>query len=128
MEPVAFRMAVGVAGRCSLEKWGVARGFRPVDRDTPMLLPPELREWLPDQQQVWVVLDVVAQLDLSAIRGRDALGEAGREAYHPGMLTALLIYAYCLGIISSRRIKAGCSTDVAFRVITAQQRPDHSTL
>lgn len=93
-----------------------------------MLLSPDLREWLPEDHLAWLVLDVVAELDLSVITSRFRLGSTGREAYDPGMLTALLIYGYCQGVRSSRAIERACVTDVAFRVIAAQQRPDHTTL
>lgn len=106
----------------------MARDFRVVDRDSPMLLPPDLRDWLPEDHLAWLVLDVVGQCDLSAIEATFRRGGVGREAYDPGMLTALLVYAYCHGIRSSRAIEKACLTDVGFRVIAAQQRPDHSTI
>lgn len=106
----------------------MARWFRGVDRDAVMLLPPDLREWLPDDHLAWLVLEVVDQLDLSAMRAGYRLGSTGREAYDPAMMTALLVYAYCCGVRSSRVIERSCVTDVAFRVICAQQRPDHTTI
>lgn len=93
-----------------------------------MLLPPDLREWLPQDHLAYLVLLVVEQLDLSAVTGRYRRGGVGREAFDPGMLTALLIYAYAQGVRSSRRIEQVCVTDVAMRVVAGQQRPDHSTL
>jgi transposase len=99
-----------------------------VPRDAPMLLPPDLRDWLPEDHLAWLVLDVVGQLDLSAISGTFRRGSTGREAYEPAMLTALLVYGYCQGVRSSRMIERACLTDVAFRVIAAQQRPDHTTI
>jgi transposase len=106
----------------------MAREFKAVDRDTPMLLPPDLREWLPDDHLAYLVLTVVEQLDLSAVTGTYQRGGTGREAFHPAMLTGLLIYAYAQGVRSSRQIERACVTDVAMRVIAAQQRPDHTTL
>ena len=106
----------------------MAREFKAVDRDTPMLLPPDLRDWLPEGHLVYLVLSVVEQLDLSAIIGTYRRGGVGREAFDPAMLTALLIYAYAQGVRSSRQIERDCVTDVAMRVVAAQQRPDHSTL
>lgn len=106
----------------------MAREFKAVDRDTPMLLPPDLREWLPEGHLAYLVLDVVEQLDLSAITGTYQRGGVGREAFDPGMLTALLVYAYAQGVRSSRQIERACVTDVAMRLVAAQQRPDHTTL
>src|SRR2546428_185000 len=87
-----------------------------------------MREWLPAGHLVWFVLDVVERLDLTAFRARHRLGGVGREAYDPAMLLALLIYGYAVGERSSRRIQRLCGTDVAFRVICAQDVPDHSTI
>jgi transposase len=106
----------------------MARDFKAVDRDTPMLLPPDLRDWLPQGHLAYLVLAVVEQLDLSAIIGTYRRGGTGREAFDPAMLTALLIYAYAQGVRSSRQIERDCVTDVAMRLVAAQQRPDHSTL
>jgi transposase len=106
----------------------MARDFKAVDRDTPMLLPPDLREWLPQDHLAYLVLSVVEQLDLSAVTGRYRRGGVGREAFDPAMLTALLIYGYAQGIRSSRQLERACVIDVAMRVVAAQQRPDHSTL
>lgn len=106
----------------------MARNFRPVDRDTLMLLPPDMRHWLPADHLAWLVIEVVESLDLQAIRREYKLGSTGREAYDPAMLTSLLIYAYCVGERSSRQIEKACVTDVAFRVLSAQQAPDHCTI
>jgi transposase len=91
-------------------------------------MPPDMREWLPAGHLVWFVLDVVGGLDLAEFRAWHRLGGAGREAYDPGMLLALLIYAYAVGERSSRQIQRLCGTDVAFRVICAQDVPDHTTI
>jgi hypothetical protein len=93
----------------------VARSYRPVDRDQAFLLPPDMREWLPDDHLVWLVLDIVPGLDCSALHARHANIGAGRAAYDPEMLLALLIYAYCQGVRSSRQIQQRCLTaeDVA---------------
>jgi transposase len=107
---------------------GVAKGFRSVDRGQRFLVPPDMREWLPADHLVWFVLDVVAGLDVSVFRARRRLGGAGRAAYDPGMLLALLIYAYAVGQRSSRQIERLCHTDVAFRIVCAQDAPDHATI
>lgn len=106
----------------------MALEFKAVDRDSPMLLPPDLRDWLSEDHLAWLVLEVVGQCDLSAIMATFRRGSTGRQAYDPAMLTALLIYSYCQGMRSSRMIERACVTDVAVRVIAAQQRPDHTTL
>jgi transposase len=106
----------------------MAKGFRGVDRDQLMLLPVDMREWLPADHLAWYVIAVVEQLDLSQLEVKYPLGGVGRQAYDPAMMTALLVYAYCQGIRSSRQIERLCLTDVGFRVISAQQRPDHSTI
>jgi transposase len=106
----------------------MAREFRPVDRETPMLLPEDLRQWLPDDHLVWLVIDVLAGCDLSGIERSFRRGGRGRQAYDPMMLATLLVYAYCEGVRSSRAIERACVTNVAFRVVTAQQRPDHTTI
>ena len=87
-----------------------------------------MREWLPADHLVWFVLDAVAGLDVSVFRARRRLGGAGRAAYDPGMLLALLIYAYAVGQRSSRQIERLCHTDVAFRIVCAQDAPDHATI
>ena len=106
----------------------MAKGFRPVDRDQQFLLPPDMRHWLPADHLVWFVLDTVAGLDLAAFRAGRRLGGAGRAAYDPVMLLGVLIYAYAVGQRSSRQIERLCQTDVAFRIVCAQDVPDHSTI
>jgi len=106
----------------------MARGFRPVRRDEPLLLPPDLYDWLPVDHQVWFVLDAVAGLDTSAFRVSARLGGAGRAAYDPDMLLGLLIWAYAGGVTSSRQIERRCREDVAFMVISGMCRPDHATI
>jgi len=105
----------------------VAKGYRPVLRDQPMLLPVDMRGWLPADHLVWFVLDTVEVLDVDEFdRGRR--GGAGAAGYDPRMLLGLLIYAYCHGVRSSRQVERLCHTDVAFRVLCAQDVPDHATI
>ncbi len=108
----------------------MAKGFRPVDRDQPFLLPPDMREWLPEGHLAWFVIDAVAALDVSrfAVRQTPRGSLAGRAAYDPRMLLGLLVYGYAAGVRSSRRIERACTEDVAFRVICAQDVPDHATV
>jgi transposase len=87
-----------------------------------------MREWLPEGHLVWMVLDVVASLDLKGFRRKAKLGGAGRAPIDPGMLLALLIYAYGHGQRSSRQIERLCETDVAFRVISGNDAPDHTVI
>lgn len=102
--------------------------FRPVERDQDFLLAPSLRDWLPADDLVWVVLDAVEQVDLSAIRAHYRTDGWGAPAYDPALMTALLLYAYCLGERSSRQIETRCRRDIGYRVICANQLPDHATI
>jgi transposase len=106
----------------------VAHGFRRVDRDQQFLLPPDLREWLPEGHLARFVVEVVDQLDLSEVRAGYRLGGRGRQAYDPAMLTALLLYGYATGERSSRRLERACVNDIACRFIAANQTPDHATI
>jgi transposase len=98
------------------------------DRDQLLLMPPSLAEWLPADHLVWFVLDVVSELDLAAFVAAHRADGRGGAAYDPSMMVALLVYAYCVGERSSRAIERRCSEDVAFRVIAANQVPDHATV
>jgi len=88
----------------------------------------DMRDWLPADHLAWFVLDAVDELDVSALEEHRRLGGAGTSGYDPRMLVALLIYAYCQGVRSSRQIERMCVTDVAFRVLCAQDTPDHATV
>ena len=107
----------------------MAKGYRPVDRDQPFLLPPDMREWLPGDHPVHLVIDVVAgHLDTSAFHAGRKTGGAGAAGYDPDMLVTVLVWAYAHGVTSSRRMEELCATDVAFRLICAGNLPDHSTI
>ena len=107
----------------------MAKGYRPVVRDQVFLLPPDMRDWLPEDHPVWLVIEVVAaHLDTSAFHSRRKTGGAGTAGYDPDMLLTVLIWAYAHGVRSSRRMEQLCGTDVAFRVICGGNLPDHSTL
>jgi transposase len=97
-------------------------------RDQPMLLPVDMREWLPEDDLVFVVLDAVATLDLGEFRCQYRADGHGRAAFDPEMMVALLLYGYCQGERSSRVIEKRCVRDVAYRVITGGLRPDHATI
>ena len=106
----------------------MAYNFMKQDRDQGYLLPPNVREWLPQGDLAWFLLDVVAQMDLSAFyRGYREDGH-GHPAFEPSMKVTLLLYAYCLGERSSRRIERLCQRDLGFRVVTVNQAPDHTTI
>jgi transposase len=102
--------------------------FLPCDRDQLVLLPPALQEWLPEGDLAWFILDAVAQMDLTKIERAYRADGWRQAAYQPAMMVALLLYAYCLGERPSRRIERLCERDVAFRVLAANQRPDHTTI
>jgi transposase len=107
----------------------VAKGYRRVARDQLFLLPPDMREWLPADHPVHLVIGVVADhLDTSAFHAGRKLGGAGAAGFDPDMLVTLLIWAYANRVTSSRRIEALCRTDVAFRLICAGDVPDHVTI
>ena len=105
------------------------KSFRPWQPEQTSLLPPSPSDWLSDDHQVYFLLDLVDELDLSSIlipaQSKDPRGEKG---FDPRMMTLLLLYAYCVGIVSSRRIERACYEDLAFRVLTGNQQPDHSRI
>ena len=106
----------------------MAQNFLPCDRDQELLLPPSLREWLPDDHLAWFALDTVAALDLGAFYAAYRADGHGAAAHDPQMMVTLLVYAYAIGIRSSRGIERRLRDDVAFRVIAANQIPDHATI
>jgi transposase len=106
----------------------MGQNFIACDREQTFLMPPDVREWLPDGHLAWFVIDAVGEMDLSAFYGAYRADGHGRAAYEPAMMVALLLYAYARGIRSSRAIERACEEDVAYRVIAAQQRPDHATI
>jgi transposase len=106
----------------------MAQNFLHSDRDQPLLLPPDLRDWLPDDHLAWFVIEAVDELDLEPFYASYRADGHGRAAHEPKMMVALLAYAYAVGERSSRGIERRCREDVAFRVITANQAPDHATI
>jgi transposase len=97
-------------------------------RDQPLLLPVDMREWLPEDDLVFIVLDAVAALDLGEFRRWYRADGYGRAAFDPEMMVALLLYGYCQGERSSRVIEKRCVRDVGYRVITGGLAPDHATI
>ncbi len=98
------------------------------DRNQPFLLPPDLRDWLPDDHLAWFILDVVDQLDLGVFHQAHRADGHGHPAYDPKTLLGILLYGYCLGVRSSRQLERRCAEDIAFRVLAANQIPDHVTI
>jgi transposase len=107
----------------------MGKTFRPYDMSQLLLLPPDLRQWLPDNHLALYVSDIVEQLDLSAILKVYEEGDArGRPPYHPQMMVKLLLYGYCVGKLSSRKIEQASYDDVGFRVLSGNQQPDHASI
>lgn len=107
----------------------MSKNFRTCDLDQPFLLPPSLQDWLPESHLARFIAELVPGLDLSKIYGfygrRDGRGKA---AYHPVMMVRVLVYGYCVGVMSSRRIERASYDDIAFRYLCADQHPDHDTI
>jgi transposase len=106
----------------------MAKTYRPYVPEQALLLPPSLREWLPEDHLAYFVSDLIDQLDLSAITTVYEDEERGYPPYHPVMLTKVLVYAYCVGVFSSRRIQRRLAEDVGFRVLAAGNEPDFRTI
>ena len=106
----------------------MGQNFIACDREQAFLMPPDVREWLPESHLAWFVIDAVEEMDLAAFYAAYRADGHGRPAYEPAMMVALLLYAYARGMRSSRVIERACEEDVAYRVIAAQQRPDHATI
>ena len=103
--------------------------FRTCSLDQLYLLPPSLQDWLPARHLARFIADITEELDLSAMyAGHERKDGRGQAAYHPLMLTRVLLYAYCIGLTSSRRIEKATYEDVAIRYLAADQHPDHDTI
>ena len=102
----------------------MSKTYRPYDPDQQLLLPAALREWLPDDHLAYFISDVVDQLELSEITARYERESRGGPPYHPRMMVKVLLYGYCVGVASSRRIAQRLHEDIAFRVLAANNTPD----
>jgi len=102
--------------------------FRSYNPEQPYLLPPNPRDWLDDDDLVFFVMDLVQHLDLTTIIGKYDSSRGGRPAYDPTMMVSLLFYSYCVGVFSSRKIEQATHERIPFRVLTANQNPDHDTI
>jgi transposase len=100
--------------------------FRPYDRDTLMLMPASLQDWLPETHLARFVESVIERLDVGLLRA--AYAGRGKAAYAPEMLLALLFYGYATGVMSSRRIEQACYDSVPFRYLSGNTSPDHVTI
>jgi transposase len=106
----------------------MGKSYRPYLPDQEFLLPPSLRDWLPENHLVYFVSDVVDNLDLSAMEAVYGDEQRGQPPYDPRMMTKLLIYGYCIGLFSSRRIQQRLHEDIAFRVLAAGNAPNFRTI
>jgi len=106
----------------------MAKPYRAYLPEQDLLLPPSLRDWLPEDHLAYFVSDVVEQLDLSAIESVYEEEERGQPPYHPRMMTKILMYGYCVGVFSSRRMQKKLTEDVGFRVLAAGNEPDFRTI
>lgn len=102
--------------------------YRPYHPDQLLLLPPSLRDWLPDDHLAYFVSDLIDSIDLTAIEASYEDEARGAPPYHPAMMVKLLVYGYCTGVYSSRRIARHVVEDVAFRVLAAGNTPDFRTI
>jgi len=116
-----------VGGR--YKKEGMTKCFLDDEIDQSLMMPPSLHEWLPEDHLARFVADLVPSLELSefyaSYEEKDGRGQA---AYHPVMMVRLLIYGYCIGVVSSRQIEKRTYEDVAFRYLSADEHPDHTTI
>ena len=101
----------------------MSKTYLPYDPDQQLLLPAALQEWLPEDHLAYFVSDVVDQLDLCEITARYERERRGGPPYHPGMMVKVLLYAYCVGVPSSRRIATRLHEDIAFRALAANNTP-----
>jgi transposase len=106
----------------------MGQNFLTCDRDQPLLLPPDLHDWLDEDHLAWFVIEAIEELDLEDFYSSYRADGHGRAAHDPKMMLTLISYAYAVGERSSRGIERRCREDVAFRVICANQVPDHATI
>jgi transposase len=106
----------------------MGKSYRPYYPDEELLLPPSLRDWLPERHLVYFVSDVVDNLDLSAMDAVYGSEKRGQPPYDPLMMTKVLVYGYCVGVFSSRRIERRLVEDIAFRVLAADNQPNFRTI
>ena len=106
----------------------MGKSYRPYLPDQEFLLPPSLRDWLPESHLVYFVSNVIDNLNLSAMDAEYGDEQRGQPPYDPRMMTKLLVYGYCAGLFSSRRIQQRLTEDIAFRVLAAGNAPNFRTI
>ena len=106
----------------------MSKTYLPYEPDQQLLLPAALLEWLPDDHLAYFISDVVDQLDMSEVTARYERERRGGPPYHPRMMVKVLLYGYCVGVASSRRIAQRLHEDIAFRVLAANNTPDFRTI
>src|SRR5258708_34138196 len=102
----------------------MGKSYRPYYPDEDLLLPPSLRDWLPEKHLAYFVSDVVDNLDLSAMDAVYGNEKRGQPPYDPRMMSKVLLYGYCVGVFSSRRIEKRLGEDIAFRILAAGTQPN----
>ena len=106
----------------------MSKTYLPYEPDQQLLLPAALQEWLTDDHLAYFISDVVDQLDISEVTARYERERRGGPPYHPRMMVKVLLYGYCVGVASSRRIAQRLQEDIAFRVLAANNTPDFRTI
>ena len=106
----------------------MSKTYLSYEPDQQLLLPAALQEWLPDDHLAYFISDVVDQLDMSEVTARYERERRGGPPYHPRMMVKVLLYGYCVGVASSRRIAQRLHEDIAFRVLAANNTPDFRTM
>jgi transposase len=119
---------MGIMGASLSKEALVSKTFRPYEPDQIFLMPVSMREWLPSDHLAYFISDLADHLDLSAVTERYADEERGYPPYHPAMMVKVLLYAYCIGVVSSRKIERHLCEDIAFRVLAANNTPDFRTI
>jgi len=106
----------------------MSKTYRPYNPNQQLLMPPSMRDWLPEGHLAYFISDTIDEMDLSEIEGVYEKSLAGYPPYHPRMMVKVLVYAYCTGVFSSRKMARKLDEDVAFRVLGAENRPDFRTI
>src|SRR3989338_2808278 len=106
----------------------MSHNFKSYASEQDYILPPSILDWLPEDELAWFVMDAVKVMDIRNLYHRYRQDGSGGSAYNPQMMLSLLLYSYCVGERSSRKIERMCKMDMAYRVITANQYPDHATI